>query len=69
MRSMCCFQEWRRNLPHFEEWKNKDGILEEKFWGTEEGIRYVGHLYDRIGEGGANGSDVGTYKGGKMEHL
>jgi len=23
MRSMCYFQEWRRNLPHFEEWKNK----------------------------------------------
>jgi len=39
--------------------KTSDGILEEKFWGTDEGIREVG----------ANGSDVGTCKGGKMEHL
>lgn len=46
-----------------------DRILEQKFCGTEEGIRYVGHMYVRIGEGGANGSNVGTYKGCKEGHL
>jgi hypothetical protein len=49
--------------------RTSEGILEEKFWSTEEGIRYKGHLYVRIGGGGANGSNVGTYKGGKEEHL
>lgn len=49
--------------------RTSEGILEEKFCGTEEGVRYIGHLYVRIGEGGAYGSNVGTYKGGKEEHL
>jgi hypothetical protein len=49
--------------------RTSEGILEEKFWGTEEGIRYIRHLYVRIREGGANGSHVGTYMGGKEVHL
>jgi hypothetical protein len=24
--------------------KISEGILDEKFWGTEEGIRYIGHI-------------------------
>jgi hypothetical protein len=49
--------------------RTSEVILEEKFLGSEEGMRYIGHLYVRIGEDGANGPNVVTYRGSKEEHL
>lgn len=69
-REVCAISKNGEEICHIlKSGRKSEGILEQKFRGTEEGIRYIGHRYVRIGEGGANGSSVGIYKGGKEEHI
>ena len=67
---VCAISRNGKEICHIQKsGRTSEGILEDKFWDTVEAIRYTGHLYGRIGEGGANGSNVGTHKGGWEEHL